>query len=130
MSTTIAPLRLVIYGVNDVIKKELTRAIVPWGILEMAIDMQADFENLETDKDGVPTGVSKEQIEKLTEFVLLVFDYEVTAKELKRGAGIADMFALYRQIFTMVAQAQGVNPMTTLVRQKQELQRVRQSRKK
>ncbi len=130
MSNVVAPLSIKIYGIDNEIKREVTRSIIPWGILERALDLQAEFENLEFDDQGNPIGVNKEQVQMLTDFVVFMFDDAVNADELKRGASLADMFALYQQIFRMVGQVMPKNPTTALALQKANLQKVRQGRKR
>ncbi len=130
MSNVVAPLSIKIYGIDNEIKREVTRSIIPWGILERALDLQAEFENLEFDDQGNPIGVNKEQVQMLTDFVVFMFDDAVSADELKRGASLADMFALYQQIFRMVGQVMPKNPTTALALQKANLQKVRQGRKR
>lgn len=127
MSTN-APLKITLYGVNDEIKKELTRSIVPWGILERAIDLQDEFQDVDT---TALTNVSRDQIEELTNFVAFIFDNQVTADELKRGASLEEMFALYTQIFAMVSQVMQKNPMNAPATTPEEnLRKVRQGNRK
>lgn len=127
MTSVNAPLRITLYGVNDEIKKELTRSIVPWGILERAIDLQDVFQNIDT---AALANVSRDQIEELTSFVTFIFDDQVTADELKRGASLEDMFTLYTQIFTMVSQVMQKNPMIAQATPEDNLMKVRQGRKR
>lgn len=122
----LAPLRLTLYGANDEIKRELTRSIIPWGILERAIDLQEEFENVQM-QDGTPVSISREQVDKLTDFVVFIFDDTVTRDELKRGASIADMLQLYQQIFRMVSQIMPRNPTTAPT---EALKKVRQGSRK
>lgn len=121
-------LKLTLYNADDSIHRELSRSIVPWGILERALDLQDAFASLETDESGQPVGVTREHVQELTDFVVFVFDDTVTREELKRKASIADMLALYQQIFAMVSQTMPKNPMMALAKQKASLQRVRQGR--
>ena len=131
MGNTTAPLKLTIYGVNDEIKREVTRAIIPWGILEKAFDLQEEFENIEFDEKNNPVGVNRDQIEKLTDFVVFMFDDAVKPDELKRGASLKDMFALYKQIFTMVSEIMpNKNPTMALANQKANLNKVRQGKRR
>jgi len=130
MNNIVAPLSIKIYGVDNEIKREVTRSIIPWGILERALDLQAEFENLEFNEKGSPIGVNKEQVGMLTDFVVFMFDDSVSAEELKRGASLADMFALYNQIFRMVGQIMPKNPTMALASQKANLQKVRQGKRR
>ena len=124
-SNALAPLKIVIYGVDDEIKRTVTRSIVPWGILERALDIQEQFDSLGV-SDAQPQ-LNREQIQTLTDFVVYVFDDQITADELKRGASIQDMLALYNQIFKMVSQVMPKNP-TTALTPAQNLQKVRQGK--
>ncbi len=124
----IAPLKLTLYGVDNEIKREITRSIVPWGVLERALDIQDALESLDFDAQGNPLGIGREQVQLLTDFVVFVFDDTVTGEEIKRGASLTDMFALYRQIFAMVQQTMPKNPTAALASQKENLQKVRQGR--
>lgn len=104
-------LTLPLYKKNELVK-ELRQSILPWGILELAIDLQEVFANAETDEQGKlnPNSMSLEGIQKLTDFVIYIFEDEVTRDELNRQASLQDMFAVYTQIFTMVGQIMKSNP--------------------
>lgn len=121
----LAPLKIVLYGVDNEIKRDVTRSIVPWGILERALDIQEQFESLPTTENGQPQ-LTREQVQTLTDFVVFIFDDTVTSEELKRGASVQDMLALYNQVFAMVAQVMPAsqNPTKALTDPK----RVRQGR--
>lgn len=125
-SNALAPLKIVIYGVDNEVKRTVTRSIVPWGILERALEIQELFEAL-TGDDGQPK-LNLEQINALTDFVVYVFDDAVSAEELKRGASLQDMLALYNQVFAMVSQVMPKNPTTPLQTQKASLAQVRRAR--
>lgn len=112
--TTATPqtaLILTLYKKNELVK-ELRQSILPWGILEFAIELQEVFDNAETDENGKlkPESLSLEGIQKLTDFVIYIFEDEVTREELNRQASIIDMFSVYTQIFTMVGQIMKANP--------------------
>jgi hypothetical protein len=124
----IAPLSIKLYGVDNEVKREVTRSIIPWGVLERALDIQEQFEDVELGADGMPQKINREQIQQLTDFVVFIFDDAVTRDELKRQASLADMFALYQQIFMMVGQIMPKNP-TPALSPTQNLQKVRQGRK-
>jgi hypothetical protein len=104
-------LTLPLYKKNELVR-ELRQSILPWGILELAIDLQEVFGAAETDGDGKlnPESMSLEGIQKLTDFVIYIFEDEVTREELNRQASLQDMFAVYAQIFTMVGQIMKANP--------------------
>lgn len=104
-------LTLPLYKKNELVK-ELRQSILPWGILELAIDLQQVFESAETDENDKlkPESMSLEGIQKLTDFVIYIFEDEVTREELNRQASLQDMFAVYAQIFTMVGQVMKANP--------------------
>lgn len=108
MNNVLSPLSLNLYGKGSEVKRELTRSIIPLGVLERAIDLQESLSSFQVGKDEQPvvSDISefREQVRALTEFVVFAFDDNVTAEELNRGAAVQDMFALYRQIFAMVAQ--------------------------
>ena len=106
---SLTPYTLNLYKKNGLLR-ELRQSILPWGILELAVDMQEEFEAIELDAEGKVTNVSREQIQKLTDFVVYIFDDDVTVEELNRGASIEDMFALYQQIFTSVSKIMAKNP--------------------
>jgi hypothetical protein len=132
MSNIPVPLSLTIYGINEqgeeLIKKQLSRSHIPWGILERALDIQEAFETVETAPGGEPK-MDREQVNILTDFVVFMFDDAVQPEQLKRGASLLDMFNLYQQIFRMVAQVMPKNP-TTALTPAQNLQKVKQGRKK
>lgn len=104
-------LTLTLYKKNEPVK-ELRQSILPWGILELAIDLQEVFASAETDEQGKlnPNSMSLEGIQKLSDFVIYIFEDEVTRDELNRQASLQDMFAVYAQIFTMVGQIMKSNP--------------------
>jgi len=125
-----APLSLTLYGIDNEIKRQVTRSIVPWGVLERAIDLQESLSELQLDDQGQPvvTDVQlfRSQIADLTDFVVFIFDDAITPEEIKRGASIKDMFALYQQIFVMVGQIKNPTPALTPA---QNLLKVRQGKK-
>jgi hypothetical protein len=123
-------LNLKLYGPNDEVSRELTRSIIPWGILEKAIDLQEQFQDMKVDAQGNPQNISREKIASLTEFVIFVFDDQVTADELKRYASLGDMFAVYTQIFAMVTKVMEKNPITALTPTDESLKTVRQGKKR
>lgn len=104
-------LTLPLYKKNELVK-ELRQSILPWGILELAIDLQEVFAGAETDEQGKlnPNSMSLEGIQKLTDFVIYIFEDEVTREELNRQASLQDMFAVYTQIFAMVGAIMRSNP--------------------
>lgn len=130
MSLLNAPLSLTLYGIDNEIKRQVTRSIVPWGVLERAIDLQESLSELQLDDQGQPvvTDVQlfRSQIVDLTDFVVFIFDDAITPEEIKRGASIKDMFALYQQIFVMVGQIKNPTPALTPA---QNLLKVRQGKK-
>lgn len=104
-------LTLPLYKKNELVR-ELRQSILPWGILELAIELQEVFGEAETDDTGKlkPESMSLEGIQKLTDFIIYIFEDDVTREELNRQASITDMFAVYAQIFTMVGQIMKANP--------------------
>lgn len=105
-------------GTEEEIKRELRRSMVPWGILERAIELQNEFEDL----DASGANITKDQFNTLTDFVIYVFDDKVTSEELKRWASVEDMLNIYLQVIQMVAKSKAFqNPTTPQV----ELQKVR-----
>lgn len=104
-------LTLTLYKKNEPVR-ELRQSILPWGILEYAIELQETFKDVRTDETGKVDAASlrKEQLQELTDFVIYIFEDDVTREELKRQASVIDMFALYTQIFVMVGQITSANP--------------------
>jgi len=113
----LAPLKLTLYGTGDTIVREITRSIVPWGVLERALDLQELFDDLDTDAQGNPVGIKREHVADLTNFVVFIFNDEVTPEELSRMASVGDMLALYRQVFAMVSGTVQKNPTKAPVKQ-------------
>lgn len=99
-----------IYDENDEVVRTLNRSFIPWGILEFAIDMQEEFADVEVAEDGTPMNIGRAQIDRLTEFVVFVFGDAVSPEELKKGASLVDMFAVFRQVFAMVSGIMKENP--------------------
>jgi hypothetical protein len=128
MPIPLAPLELILYGVDDEVKRRVTRSIVPWGILERAIDLQAEFESVAFDEKGEPQNFTREQIALLTDFVAFIFDHAVTPDEIRNGASLTEMFSIFRQIFARVSDIMQKNPTLALNSQKQNLQKVRQGK--
>lgn len=106
-------------GTEEEIKRELRRSIVPWGILERAIELQDDFDGLE---NGT---ITKEQFGKLTDFVIFVFDDKVTKEEINRYASVGDMLNIYMQIMQMVRNNKAFQNPTT---PQAELKKIRSGR--
>lgn len=109
MNKPITALTLTLYKKNQPVR-ELNQSILPWGILELAIDLQEALEDVDLDNEGKVSNISKEKVSMLTDFVVYVFEDDVTKEELNRGASLEDMFALYQQIFVMVSQIMKKNP--------------------
>lgn len=103
-------IELRLYDENNEVVRTLTRTFIPWGILELAIDMQDEFSTVGVADDGSPVNFAREQIERLTEFVVFVFGEGVSADELKKGAALVDMFSVFRQVFAMVEGIMAKNP--------------------
>ncbi len=102
---------LTLYKGDNEEERTLTRSFLPWGILEFAIDLQEEFANIETDKDtGAVMNIQREQIAKLTDFVVFIFGDKVSAEELKTGASVEDMFSVFKQVFAMVGNIMKANP--------------------
>lgn len=101
---------LTLYNENDEVTRELTRSFIPWGILEFAIDLQEEFAEIEVAEDGSPKNIGREQIERLTDFVVFIFGDAVSPDELKKGASLVDMFSVFRQVFAMVSGIMKTNP--------------------
>jgi hypothetical protein len=99
-----------LYNENDEIVRTLNRSFIPWGILEFAIDLQEEFAEIEVAEDGSPKNIGREQIERLTDFVVFIFGDAVTPDELKKGASLVDMFSVFRQVFAMVSGIMKSNP--------------------
>lgn len=104
-------LTLTLYKKNEPVR-ELRQSILPWGILEYAIELQETFKDVKTDDGGKvdASSLRKEQLQRLADFVIYIFEDDVTREELNRQASVSDMFALYTQIFTMVGQITSANP--------------------
>jgi hypothetical protein len=102
---------LSLYKKNELLR-EVRQSILPWGILELAIELQEEFNGIEYDDEGkvVADSMNKEQMTKLTDFVIYIFDDDLTADELKRYASVEDVFAVYTQIFAMVGNIMKANP--------------------
>jgi len=128
MTELVSPLSLTLYGADNEIKRTVTRSIIPWGILERAIDIQEQLENIKLGPDGTPVKIDRGQIQLLTDFVVFVFDDTATRDEIKRGASIGDVIALYNQIFKMVGQIMPKNP-TPALTPTQNLRKVRQGKR-
>lgn len=102
---------LTLYEGDDEAKRTLTRSFLPWGILELAIDLQEEFADVETDATtGAVNNIRREQIDKLTEFVVFIFGDKVTPEDLKKGASVQDMFSVFKQVFAMVGGIMAQNP--------------------
>lgn len=102
---------LSLYKKNEFVR-ELRQSILPWGILELAMELQEEFSGIQYDEDGkvVAESMNKNQMTRLTDFVIYIFDDDVTAEELKRCASVQDVFAVYTQIFAMVGNIMQANP--------------------
>lgn len=101
---------LTLYEGDDEAKRTLTRSFLPWGILELAIDLQEEFADVEIAQDGAVNNIRREQIEKLTDFVVFIFGDRATTDDLKKGASVEDMFSVFKQVFAMVGGIMAKNP--------------------
>lgn len=104
MSDALAALSLQLRGLSEdgteeELIRELRRSMVPWGILERAIELQDVFEDIDVGS------IDKEQFKHLTDFVIFVFDDKVTTDEINRYASVEDMFSIYTQIMQMVTNS-------------------------
>ena len=108
MTSNVIELKL--YDENNEVIRTLTRSFIPWGILELALDIQDEFVNVKVAEDGTPQNIGRKQIERLTEFIIFIFGDSVSADELKKSASLVDMFSVFRQIFAMVSQMMEANP--------------------
>lgn len=102
---------LSLYKKNELFR-ELRQSILPWGILELAMELQEEFSEIKYDDSGkvIAESMNKDQMTRLTDFVVYIFDDDVTAEELKRCASVQDVFAVYTQIFAMVGNIMQANP--------------------
>lgn len=110
MTTPLSAITLKLYDENNEVKQELSRSFIPWGILEIAIDLQEEFDNIQVGAENKPANIEREQLEKLTDFILFLFGNKVTADELKTSASLEDMFSTFQQVFVMVSQMMTKNP--------------------
>lgn len=101
---------LTLYEGDDEAKRTLTRSFLPWGILELAIDLQEEFADVEMDETGEVNNIRREQVAKLTDFVVFIFGDKVTPEDLKKGASVQDMFSVFKQVFAMVGGIMAQNP--------------------
>ncbi len=100
---------LTLYKGDDEEQRTLTRSFLPWGILEMAIELQDDLAGIETGEDG-NLKISIEQVRRLTDLVVFIFGDKVSVDELNGGASVQDMFSVFKQIFAMVGGIMSSNP--------------------
>lgn len=100
---------LTLYKGDDEEQRTLTRSFLPWGILEMAIELQEELADVETGKDG-NLKVSIDQVRKLTDLVVFIFGDKVSVEELNSGASVQDMFSVFQQIFAMTSSIVSANP--------------------
>ena len=72
-------LSLTLYKKNEAFRT-LSQSILPWGILEFAIELQDVFSQVETEEDGKlkQGSMNLEGIQKLTDFVIYIFEDDVT----------------------------------------------------
>lgn len=100
---------LTLYKGDDEEQRTLTRSFLPWGILEMAIELQEDLAGVETGEDG-NLKISIDQVRRLTDLVVFIFGDKASAEELNNGASVQDMFSVFKQIFAMVSGIMSSNP--------------------
>ena len=110
MTTPLSAITLKLYDENNEVKQELSRSFIPWGILEIAIDLQEEFDNIQVDAENKQIDIGREQLQKLTDFIVFLFGNKVTADELKNSASLEDMFSTFQQVFVMVSQMMTKNP--------------------
>lgn len=103
-------IELRLYDENNEVIRTLTRTFIPWGILELAIELQEEFADVKVAQNGEPQNIGIEQVQRLTEFIVFIFGDAVSADELKKGASLVDMFSVFRQVFAMVEGIMAKNP--------------------
>lgn len=96
-----AAIELTLYNSDNEPVKELSRLIIPWGVLKKSIRL-ARMITKKADELG------EEDLDSLTSLIIQVFgEDKVTAEELEAGADIGDMIATIQQV---VARGQGLVP--------------------
>lgn len=99
-----APVQLTLYDADDEPIKELSRLVVPWGILKRAVRL---VKNLDVDN------VSEEDLDVITALVVEVFGDKVTMEELEKHADIGDMLSVLTMIVAKAGLAMpAANPQT------------------
>ncbi len=95
------PITLTLYGPDNEVTKQVSRAIVPWGILKQALRLSkaVDFENADEDT-----------IDELTNFIVALFGGSVTGPEVEKGADLEEMIAVFQQVMGKAAAILPSNP--------------------
>lgn len=92
------PVQLTLYNADDEPIKELSRLVIPWGILKRSVRLAKNVD---------PNHLGEEDIDAITALVKEVFGDNVTMKELEDGADVGDMLSVLQMI---VAKAGGAMP--------------------
>ncbi|RPH60010.1 MAG: hypothetical protein EHM81_07110 [Chloroflexi bacterium] len=96
-----APIELTLYDDADEPIIKLSRVTVPWGILKKAVRLSKTL----TQK---PEDISDEQIDELTDLVVMIFGEEkVTRDDLEKRADVNDMINVIQSI---VSRGRGLVP--------------------
>lgn len=98
MAKSGTPVKLTIYDADDEPVKELSRLVIPWGILKRAVRM---VEHLDLEH------VKEEDIDAISALIVEVFGGKVTIEELDAGADLDDMIACLEQV---ISKARGMVP--------------------
>ena len=99
-----APITLTLYDKDNEQIKNLTRVIVPWGILKKAIGLTkaVDFSDI--------SKLDEADVDAIAGLVVQIFDGQVTLGELDSGADVGDMIAVIESIIARSGALVKENP--------------------
>ena len=127
----VAPLQITLYGPGDEEKGTYTKQVVSWGLLKRAIRLSEEMNAAEnqsqvtepTDwparfqrwlhRNDRPISGEEQMIDRLSEFVVDVFDGQFTVKDLDDGAEISEIMAVMQSIVSRAKTMVPTKPPTT-----------------
>lgn len=92
------PIKLTLYGPEDEVLKELSRATVPWKLLKRAVGLSKGMDE---------ANLTENDLDALAQLVVDFYGGKVTLQELEEGADAGELLAVLQAIVT---KASTLNP--------------------
>jgi hypothetical protein len=110
MAKSGTPVQLTLYNTDDEPVKELSRLVVPWGILKRALRLVKSLD---------PENLNEDDLDTITALVAEVFGSDkVTIRELDEGADMGDMLSVLNMVVAKAGMAMPVTGNPPMPREK------------